>query len=187
MSSLVHAARPHWVRYASSGVLVGLVALALVWIGRANADEGGADPAAVSKSVINLATGRADAVDGTGFTCTGSASFVDLPAMSKTISFGGTAGRSVLVLFQSEFLSFATNSLAPIRLTIDGVPQGPANDVAMDFHHPVNDPFPVETHGFNFISDVLAPGTHTVKLQWRDSGGGGQICAGARSMIVLHK
>jgi hypothetical protein len=47
-------------------------------------------------------------------------------------------------------------------------------------------PDEVETHGFNFVSDPLAPGTHTATIQWRDNGLG-PFCATERSLIVLHK
>ena len=71
-----------------------------------------------------------------------------------------------------------------VRLVIDGVLQSGPNAVAVD-HRPSAAPFAFETHGFNFVSDPVTPGTHFLAIQWRTSGGQG--CIHNRSLIVLHK
>jgi hypothetical protein len=42
------------------------------------------------------------------------------------------------------------------------------------------------THGFNFLSDLLAPGLHVARIQWR-SVFGTTACVQDRSLIVMHK
>jgi hypothetical protein len=152
----------------------------LVWIGRASADT--SSTAAVSTSVSNVATGRADAVNAADFACTPAVSFTAMPGMSETFSFGGAASRPVLVLFQAEWRSFGEGSVASIRLMIDGIVQ-PASTLSVDHRVPGNGD-EIETHGFNFVSDPLAPGTHTATIQWSATG---TLCATDRSLIVLHK
>jgi hypothetical protein len=186
MSQLAHSVRrsPRRVRFAVGALLLTLAVFAVFWIGRASADEGGASPAAtIAKTFSNIATGRADAVEANDSPCTVSPQFNDMPGMSETFSFGGTASRPVLVLFQAEWFSF-TQSVA-IRLTIDGVVQSGAAIVVID-ERESGAPDEVETHGYNFISDPLAPGTHTARIQWADSGAG-PGCTNDRSLIVLHK
>ena len=140
---------------------------------------------AQSKSVSNIATAKASAVDATGQVCTAAPFFVDMPSMSKTFSFSGTASRHVIVLFEGEFGLLTEGTSLTIQLLIDGVVQSGPRDIFMLFHPP-GDEFPAGTHGFNFISDRLPPGTHTAKIQWRDTGAG-PGCVFARSLVVLHK
>ena len=66
-----------------------------------------------------------------------------------------------------------------LRLTIDGVEQSPGEVPAIA-------PEDRGTHGFNWQSKPLTPGSHTVRVQWRTDLGG-TLCADARSLIVLHK
>jgi hypothetical protein len=180
MSQPVHRLGP--ARLAALAAIALAAALALVWIGRASADEGG-EPAEAVTAVSNVATGKADAVDTSDNQCTSSASFVDMPGMSETFTFGGTASRPVLVLFQGRWNN-AAEGHAIIRLVIDGVVQpGPGASVTL---HEDDASADLETNGFNFISAPLAPGTHTAKIQWQKFAGA-VICVGTRSLIVLHK
>lgn len=185
MSQLIHRARP--VRLAALAGIA-LAAFALVWIGRASADEGAlSSPDAASTSVSNVATGRADAVDAAAGTCTNSTDFVDMPGMSETFSFGGNAPRPVLVLFQGSFAGDA-DSAARIRLLIDGVVQPPPGD-GVDVHEE-DASVDIATNGFNFISAPLAPGTHTATIQWLAAGVTDPLpmtCVAGRSLIVLHR
>jgi hypothetical protein len=184
MSQFVNRARPWRVAALAA---IALAALPRVWMGRATADDG---TDAVAKTVSNIATGRADAVDASTALsqCTSSASFTAMPQMSETFSFGGNASRPVLVLFHGEWVGFAEGAFVTVRLTIDGVVQsgpGAAGDLVLAFR-PAGEPFQSGTHGFNFVSEPLAPGTHTATIQWQ-SAGGGQVCVDERSLIVLHK
>jgi len=147
----------------------------------------GAAPVAYaqSKSISNIATARASAVDATERVCTAAPFFVDMPTMSKNFSFGGTASRHVIVMFEGEFGHITEGSALAIQLMLDGVVQSGPRDIFTLFHA-TGDEFPAGTHGFNFISDRLAPGAHTAKIQWRDNGAG-PGCVFARSLVVLHK
>ena len=185
---LAHAVQrsPRRARLIAVAVLVALAVLALVWIGRASADEGGPNsPDVVDKAFSNVATGRADVVDVSASACTPSAVFTDMPGMSETFSFGGNPSRPVIVLFQAEWETFGSGAVVVIRLTIDGIVQSGAATVVLD-HRGAGEPDEVETHGFNFVSDPLAPGTHTAKIQWRHDSQPA-ACSEERSMIVLHK
>jgi hypothetical protein len=78
-------------------VLVVLGAFALVWIGRASAQEGEREPAASKSISTNIS--KADAVDATDFVCTTSTAFTNMPGMLVSFKSGGTASRPVIVLF----------------------------------------------------------------------------------------
>jgi hypothetical protein len=164
---------------ALATLLLVLAVLALVWIARASADEDApSSPSAVARSVSNVPTGKADAVDSTSEPCTSSISYTDMPDMSETFTLGGTASRPVIVLFQAAWQNNDPNGIAGIQLLIDGIIQ-PAGAISLQ-------PAIVETDGFNFISATLAPGTHTAKMQWR-SANQRSICVLDRSLIILHK
>ena len=185
MSQLTQAVRrsPRRARLTAAAVLVALAALMLVWIGRASADQGGRKLASVSSSVSNVPTSRADAVDFAGFiACTVSPAFNDMPEMSKTFRLGGRVAQPVIVLFQGQWGGFTSGAAVQIRLTIDGVP---GSGLTIN-ERPSGEPNVVETHGYNFVSEPLAPGTHTATIQWADNGAG-PSCIGRRSLIILHK
>jgi hypothetical protein len=148
----------------------------------------GAAPVAYaqSKSVSKIATGKASAVDATDSACTAANFFHDMPDMSKSFSFGGTASRHVIVLFQGEFRFLTEGTSVLIQLLIDGVVQSGPRHVVIVSRQLGDEHNPPGTHGFNFISDRLAPGTHTAQIQWRDSGAG-PGCVETRSLVVLHK
>jgi hypothetical protein len=44
------------------------------------------------------------------------------------------------------------------------------------------------THGFNFVTDPIPPGSHTAKMRWADNvlSGSGTICVAERSMVIHH-
>jgi len=187
MSQFTHAFRrgPSRGRLAACALVVPLAASALVWVGRVSAAEGGRSPASISKSVSNIPTAKADAIDATNTICTVSPNFNDMPGTSKRFSFGGSQSRSVIALFQGEWFSNTEGSAAFIQLAIDGkVQSGPSSVVVA--HRPFGEPQQTESHGFNFVSDPLAPGMHTATIQWADNGAG-PYCVRVRSLIVLHK
>jgi hypothetical protein len=136
----------------------------------------------VLKAVSTVQVGKADAVDATDNPCTTSTAFVDIPVMAKSFKIAGAVSVPVIVLFQAEWIPNSDRAL--IRLTIDGVVQSGPGDAGSPFapHEGTG----VATNGFNFISDAVAPGVHTARIQWA-SVGGGSICVDERSLIVLHK
>jgi hypothetical protein len=164
---------------------VPLAALTIALAGRARASEDGLAPDAISKAVTGVPISKFDAIDATDTVCTVSPSFNNMPAMSKTFTQGATSSKPVIVQFEGEWFPAADGSAAFIQLAIDGVVQsGPRSVVAA--HSPFGELPESETHGFNFISDALAPGSHTATIQWADNGQG-PYCVRVRSMIILHK
>jgi hypothetical protein len=145
----------------------------------------GRNLASAASSVSDVATAKADGVDASDFACTCAPYFVDMAGMTKIFKLGGRISRPVIVLFQSKFFTDTENNIAFIRLTIDGVPQQYPGGIPVD-HRPTGGPRVVGTHGFNFISYPLTPGTHTATIQWHDSGVG-PYYAEQRSLIILHK
>jgi hypothetical protein len=194
MSYITHtvSGSPRRGRFVVINVLVVVAALALVWMGRASAqsvwigsastDEDG--PGAAATRSVSTTISKADAVESTGKVCTSSGSMVDMPDMLVSFKSGGTKAQAVIVLFQGEWDGFGTevNGLQ-IELTVDGVKQG-ANSVDID-ERELGGPDEAETHGFNFLSDKLAPGLHVARIQW--SSPGELACVVDRSLIVLHK
>jgi hypothetical protein len=167
--------------------LFAISAPALVWIGRSSAGPATpAHPATVSKAFANVPTGKADAVDvSDDIPCTVSPNYTDMPGMSATFKLGGAAGRPVLVLMQGQWFLPNDGVTIRIRLVIDGVVQSGSTDVLVA-ERPTGVALVDGTHGFNFVSDALTPGTHTAKIQWHDNGVNFG-CIANRSLIVMHK
>ena len=163
--------------------VVVLAAFALFLLGRATADEDSAD--AISKSVTGVPIPKADGIDATDTICTVSPNFNNMPGMSKTFTLDTTSNKPVIVMFQGEWFTGTEGSAAFIQLAIDGIVQSGPNSVVVAFI-PFGETPETETHGFNFISNSLSPGTHTAAIQWADNGQG-PYCVRVRSMIILHK
>jgi hypothetical protein len=147
-------------------------------MGRASAQED--EPNPVAAKSISTGINKVDAVDTNIQACTVSTAFVDMPGMLVSFKSGGTASRPVIVLFQGEWLSIDRGT-GVIRLTIDGIVQSGPDDVEMND----TDATETATHGFNFLSDRLAPGLHVARIQWKTRGD--VACVNERSLIVMHK
>jgi hypothetical protein len=188
MSQLTHSVRrgPRWAWLAASALLVPFAAVALLWIGRASADTSTRTPNGRQATkdffaVSNVPTPKADAAVSTFYaSCTCSPRMHEMDGMSKTFSLGGRISRPVIVMFQGEFFANDLNAAAFVRLVIDGRAQNDGEEVVV-FGYRVQ-----ETHGFNWVSEPLAPGTHTAVIEWRDTGTAPAYVA-PRSMIILHK
>jgi hypothetical protein len=181
--TLVVRRSPRRIRRAAAVLLLVLAALVLVWIGRASADSGSptARPASDFFEVSNVPIPKADAAVSTFFaSCSCSPTMHEMEGMSKTFRLGGTVSRGVIVMFQGEFFEPTRGAHALLRLVIDGVPQngGEEVNIVTDVHQ--------STHGFQWVSEPLAPGTHTAVIEWRD-GGDAPVYVAPRSMIILHK
>jgi hypothetical protein len=123
-----------------------------------------------------------DGVDEIVNKCTTSASFVTMPQMTRTFTVGGSANGAVVAMFDGSLdldTSGGTFDTGFLRLTIDGVQQSPGVVPAIGAGER-------GTHGFNWQSRALAPGSHTARVQWRTDLGG-NFCVDARSLIILHK
>jgi len=122
-------------------------------------------------------------IDDVVFACTTSTTFVNIPGLSRSFTLGAGAAEEVVAMLQGSFsLNRQGSDTAFVRLLIDNVVQGPGDQV------PIKgiDDSGGSTHGFNWQSKVLSPGTHTVRVQWRTDLGS-NLCVDARSLIVLHK
>ena len=130
---------------------------------------------AVNRSgVVTKFTGR----DVTGQVCTSATSFRTIPGMTRTFTQGSGSNGAGAILF-SGALSLSSNSLLTtgfLRLTIDGVQQGPGEVPAVGANER-------GAHAFNWQAP-LAAGSHIARIQWRTDLGG-TLCADARSMIIF--
>jgi hypothetical protein len=173
------------MRHVAFALAAPFAACALMSIARADTGEDGLSPDATFKSVSGAPIAKFDAIDATDTICTVSPSFNNMPGMSKTFTQGATSNKQVIVQFEGEWFPQVLGSAAFIQLAIDGIVQsGPKSVVAA--YTPFDAIPETETHGFNFISDALTPGSHTATIQWADNGQG-PYCVRVRSMIILHK
>ncbi len=172
-------------RHLLLAALLAVVAPALFWIGRSSAGPAGAaHPAAASRSFANIPTGKSDAADATDLPCTVSPNYTDMPGMSLTFKLGGSTSRPVVVSLQAQWFMPNEGVTIRIRMLIDGVVQGPTDVLVVE--RPTGVSLVDGTHGFDFISNLISPGTHTVKIQWHDNGVSFG-CAANRTLIVMHK
>jgi hypothetical protein len=182
---LVGRRSPRQVRRAAAVLLLALAALALVWIGRASADASSPTARHATKDFFaasNVPIPKADAAVSTFFSeCSCSPTMHAMSGMSKTFRLGGRVPQRVIVMFQGEFFQpVERGAHALVRLVIDGVPQNSGEEVVIASH------VVQATHGFQWVSESLAPGTHTAVIEWRD-GGDAPVYVAPRSMIILHK
>ncbi len=140
----------------------------------------------VTAVAVQAATSRAapinsfDGVDEVVEVCTTSSTFVTIPQTTRTFSVGGSVSSAVVAMFQGALsLSGSQFDTGFLRLTVDGVQQTPGEVPAIGAEQR-------GTHGFNWQTRALSPGTHTARVQWRTDRGS-QLCADARSLIVMHK
>jgi hypothetical protein len=141
-------------------VLVGLIATA-------------AAVAAVTRSgkVTNF-VGRDEIVEA----CTSTTTFQTIPNMNLRFTQGSGGGSGVVQF--SGALSLSSSSLLDtgfLRLTIDGVQQGPGVVPAIGANER-------GAQAFNWQVPLKA-GPHRARIQWRTDLGG-TLCADARSMII---
>jgi hypothetical protein len=172
---------------AAAVLLLALAAPALIWIGRASADTDtrpptGRDGANDFFAVSNVPTPKADAAVSTFFAaCSCSPVMHEMDGMSKTFRLGGRVRQRVIVMFQGEFFEpTVRGAYALVRLVIDGVAQNSGEEVVIASY------VVQATHGFQWVSEPLSPGTHTAVIEWRD-GGNAPVYVAPRSMIILHK
>lgn len=119
-----------------------------------------------------LASGKATRT--AGDLTTTSASFVDVTGMTVTLT---TGARRCLIAFQGTALNASTERVA-FDLLIDGVSQGGGLGVSQVSLASTES----ADVGFSFLTDVLAAGSHTFKLQWKVSGGTGTLYASTTNM-----
>jgi hypothetical protein len=108
--------------------------------------------------------------------CTTTTSFQTIPGMTRTFTQGSGGGAGVVEFSGALSLSSTSSDTGFLRLTIDGVQQGPGVVPAIGANER-------GAHAFNW-QVPLAAGPHTARVQWRTDLGG-TLCADARSMIIF--
>jgi hypothetical protein len=86
---------------------------------------------------------------------TRSDAYIDMPGMTLTANF---PGGDMAILFTAEGFSQAGAELE-IRALVDGEPAGEGGVTL--FSSPLE-----AAGGFMFVAEDVAPGSHTVKIQW---------------------
>jgi hypothetical protein len=120
--------------------------------------------------------------------CTSATSYTNMPQMTRTFTLGGSVNDEVVAMFQGSLsLDSSAGSFDTgfIRLKIDGVTQSPGT-IPVIRARGSGSATEIGTHGFNWQSQPLPPGSHTARVQWRTELGS-NLCVDARSLIVLHK
>jgi hypothetical protein len=149
-----------WTILLSGLVLAGLIAAAVA-------------VAAVNRAgkVTNFA-GRDEIVEA----CTTTTTFQTIPQMARTFTQGSGGGVGVVEFSGALSLSSNSSDTGFLRLTIDGVQQGPGEVPAIGANER-------GAHAFNW-QVPLSAGSHKASIQWRTDLGG-TLCADARSMIIF--
>jgi hypothetical protein len=158
------AGRKHtrkWTILLSGLVLAGLIAAAVA-------------VAAVNRNgAVTKFVGRDEIVEA----CTSTTSFQTIPGMMREFTQGSGGGAGVVEFSGALSLSASSPSdTGFLRLTIDGVQQGPGVVPAIGANER-------GAHAFNW-QVPLSAGSHTASVQWRTDLGG-TLCADARSMIIF--
>lgn len=112
--------------------------------------------------------------------CTTTASFANMPAMSRTVTVGAGAASSVVVTFSAAASLFGQafdTGFVRLRIGNTTVPPG---DI------PLIGQGQSGAQSFTWQSAPLSPGNYTVRVQWRTDLGS-SFCVDARSLTILHK
>jgi len=116
---------------------------------------------------------------------TSSGTFVDLPGTSLTFTQGGTAASCVEVDFTA--MTFAAGgALLDVQPVLDGATLGvpSATQLSGDDDENANGRWS-RSHAFDFIFPSVAPGSHTMKMQF-ESVVGGTVFINRNAMLVRH-
>jgi hypothetical protein len=138
--------------------------------------------AAITSTSRSAPIKQFDGIDEIVEACTTTSTFATIPQMTRTFTLGGTGNDEVVAMFQGSISldsAGGTFDTGFVRLLVDGAQQSPGEI-------PVIGTDDRGTHGFNWQTKALTPGSHTVKVQWRTDLNS-NFCVDARSLIILHK
>jgi predicted small lipoprotein YifL len=115
----------------------------------------------------------------------------DMPGTAVAFTRSGTDTASVVVSFVANWPNPSEGEAngAFIFLEIDGQRRDITSTnggVLASEGHPAT--VSNGTHGFNFVTEPLAPGGHVATIRWADNvlSGTGTICVAERSIVVFH-
>jgi hypothetical protein len=114
----------------------------------------------------------------TTFDSTMSTSFVTMPEMAANITQGATD--CVIVAFFAQVGTVA-NEAMHVQATIDGLSCGPLDPMFVENGSEAL----TSSHAMAFLCNAVAPGPHTIRMQYR-SFGGGQVIVQQRMMLVHY-
>jgi hypothetical protein len=98
---------------------------------------------------------------------TASTTFTDL-VPTPAIQFTTGANATITAMFVAECRVSAATKRLDVRILVDGAATNPANAAMTQTSK-------YETHSHVAFKNAVPPGTHTVKVQWRVSGGTGFV------------
>jgi hypothetical protein len=128
---------------------------------------------------INFATNDSNSV-------TTSSSFATLPGMSVTFTIGGTASSCITAEYSGQAFAPA-GALINIVAVLDGVTIAGPGEVQLAGDTDENgDGKWSRSYAMQFAWPTVAPGTHTVSIQWR-SFFGTTVSINKGSLVVQHK
>jgi len=168
------------LRISRVGLLVTALAMMAVlfaglWLGSVIA------PATDAATFSGTKVTKFDAVDGGGNGCLSNSPWSDLAGAKKTVQLGGTVNRPVLVTFSAQVYYNTTTPVVDgeFRLMVDGFVQGvgPLTVEHDPGGYPVNEPI-----SYTFLTPSLAPGAHTIKMQWE----GFPLCVQHWTLAIMH-
>lgn len=110
---------------------------------------------------------------------TSSNTFVDVPATSVTINQGGNSNSCVIVDFSGLVATAMANAFF-LRALLDDVAGEP------DYGQITVNTTQNQSRSISFIFPNVAPGTHTVKLQFRSSTNGQNVYINRGTMIIRY-
>jgi hypothetical protein len=130
--------------------------------------------------------------DTTGVSTT-STTYVNVPDMSVSFTISGTASTCIVVSYTAEVYtgsdpnSLIGNEVMFVRARLDGAVVGfPAEAQFEGDSDEDGDGAWARAHAFNFVFPNVAPGAHTLRIQWR-SIFGGTVVTHRRTAVVYHK
>jgi hypothetical protein len=116
----------------------------------------------------------------------------NMPGTTVAFTRTGEDTAAVVVSFVGQWpnpVGGGTANGAFIFLEIDGQRQDVTSTNGGVLASPGNSPTVSSgTHGFNFVTNPIAPGAHTASILWADNvlNGSGTICVAERSLVVYH-
>jgi hypothetical protein len=173
-----------------SALTAAAVAVTASVVYAASAGQDGRAPLVAAEDVQPAVTGdncklaRTDFTTAHLSTTTASTAFVDMAEMQDTFSQGGRAASCVVVNFTAQV--FAPVDALFIRAVLDGAVVGSPLSVRFSGDDDEDgDNRNARSHAMNFVFPGVAPGTHTVSIQW--AAASGTVQAVNRTLLVHHR